>query len=339
MFSKKIIWILSVILLFSLVGCNGIQVNYNSSENDIEIIQPQQQEEKAEFPCKPIQIVVPYAAGGGTDAVARAIADSAEKKFCKSIAIVNTIGESGEEGISEGIKSEPDGYTVTMITSELITLPNLGLANFSYEDFIPILQLNADPAALTVRADSPWQTIEEFLQYAKSHPNEVKTGNSGMGAIWNLAAKNIENETQVQLTHVPFDGGAPAAIALLGGDIDVVTISPAEVIYHVNNDKLKILGVMADERLDSLPDVPTFKEEGVDLSIGTWRGLAVPKGTPDEVVKILEDGFTKAAEDPEFKEILEKLNLGYKVSNSNDFRETIKEYDEFIKELVKKINQ
>lgn len=289
------------------------------------------------FPTDTIQIIVPYAAGGGTDAVARALAENAKTSFSKPLIVVNKTGGGGAVGMSEGLKAKPDGHTVTMVTVELTTLNHLGLAPFTFKDFKPVMRLNADPAALTVRADAPWNTLDEFLKYAKENPGKIKVGNSGIGAIWHLAAASIEEKTGVKFNHIPMDGAAPAVTALLGGHIDAVTVSPAEVATQVQAGKLKVLGVMDEKRSEGLPDVKTFKEQGVDLSIATWRGFAVPKDTPDEVVKILQDGFTKAAEQQAFKDFMKKMNLGIAVQDSKAFGESMQKDDANFTTLIDKL--
>ncbi len=288
-----------------------------------------------DFPNKALELIVPYSAGGGTDTVARSFADLAKNDLGQSFGVVNREGGGGAVGMQNGASAKPDGYSVTMVTVELLTLPHTGLAQFTYEDFKPVALLNEDPAAITVRADAPWNTVEEFIEAAKA--KNLKVGNSGTGAIWHLAAAAFEKETGVTLNHIPFEGAAPAVTALLGGHIDAVTVSPGEVISQVEAGELKVLAVMADERVDKLPDVPTLKESGVDLSIGTWRGLAVPKDTPDDIVKVLEDSFGKTAQSEEFQSALEKLNLGYHYENGEGFLNKIKEQDALFGELIPEI--
>ncbi|GAA4717471.1 tripartite tricarboxylate transporter substrate binding protein [Brevibacillus fulvus] len=286
------------------------------------------------YPKKPIELIVPYAAGGGTDAVARAFADSANKVLPQSIGVVNKTGGGGAVGMSEGSKAKADGYKVTLITVEMTTLPPLGLATFKPEDFRPVARLNADPSAITVKADAPWNTIEEFLDYAKQNPEKVRIGNSGTGAIWHLAATALEQKIGTKFNHIPFDGANPAVTALLGGHIEAVSVSPAEVAAQVQAGQLKMLAVMADERLDSFKDVPTLKEKGIDLSIGTWRGIGVPKDTPDNVVTVLKDVAKKVTEDKSFTDVLQKMNLGVSYADDAAFKDAIQKDSELFAKLV-----
>lgn len=236
------------------------------------------------FPNHAIELLVPYQPGGGTDGLARAFSEASRKHTSHSIVIVNRPGAGGAIGWTEVINARPDGYKLAVLTVELLTLPHLGLAKFNYDDFQPIAQLNADPAAITVKADAPWNTIEEFLAAAKKAPESVRVGNSGNGSIWHLAAAALEDKTGTRFGHIPFQGAAPAVLALLGGHIEAVAVSPAEVTTHVQSGKLKVLMVMADKRVKGFDKVPTAKERGIDLSIGTWRGLGAPKKDRKSVV-------------------------------------------------------
>lgn len=293
---------------------------------------------QADFPTKTIELVVPYQPGGGTDALARAFADASRKHISQSIVVVNRPGAGGAIGWQEVINARPDGYKLAVVTVELLTLPHLGLAKFSYDDFQPIAQLNADPAAITVKADAPWNTVEEFLAEAKKKPEGVRVGNSGNGSIWHLAAAALEDKTGTRFSHIPFQGAAPAVLALLGGHIEAVAVSPAEVTMHVQSGKLKTLMVMAGKRVKGFEQVPTAKERGIDLSIGTWRGLAAPKGTPPEVMARLRDITAKTAAEPLMHEVMDKQNLGYVYTDGTVFKDTLAKDNAYFKGLITKLN-
>lgn len=293
---------------------------------------------QSDFPNKPIELVVPYQPGGGTDALARAFADASRKFINQSIVVVNKPGAGGAIGWQEVINSRPDGYKLAVLTVELLTLPHLGLAKFKYDDFQPIAQLNADPAAITVKAEAPWNTIEEFLAEAKKKPDSVRVGNSGNGSIWHLAAAALEDKTGAKFNHIPFQGAAPAVLALMGGHIEAVAVSPAEVTTYVQAGKLKTLMVMADKRVKGFEKVPTAKEKGIDLSIGTWRGLGAPKNTPPEVMAKLRDLAAKTAAEPAMHEVMDKQNLGYVYTDGAAFKETLAKDDAYFKGLITKLN-
>ena len=260
------------------------------------------------FPSKPIELVVPYPAGGGTDVLARAFALAAVKHLPQPMVVVNKPGAAGMIGLADVLNGKEPGYKVGVLATDLMTQPNMGLTKITYEDFAPIARLNYDPAAITVRADAPWKNVEEFIAAAKK--GDFRIGNGGNGSTWHLAAAAIEDKTGAKFNHIPFAGANPAALSLLGGHIEAITVSAAEVYPHVAGGKLKLLAIMADERVKGFENVPTLKEKGLDISIGTWRGLAVPKGTPPEIVAALRAATAKTAQEASFRDALQKQNMG-----------------------------
>jgi tripartite-type tricarboxylate transporter receptor subunit TctC len=289
------------------------------------------------YPNRPIELIVPAGAGGGTDVLARAFAEAAKKHLPQPITVLNRPGASGMIGHGEMINAKPDGYKLAIVFAEIVIVPHLGLSKLSYEDFTPIARLNADPAAITVRADAPWNTIEEFLAASRARPGDIKMGNSGNGSIWHLAHAALEDKVGVKYNPIPFSGAAPAVLALMGGHVDAVAVSPGEVAAHVASGKLKTLAVMADRRLKGFDNVPTLKERGIDLSIGTWRGLATPKGTPTDVVAILTDATRRSAEEAVIKESLDRLSMGYAYADAETFRANMKRDNEVFGNLVVKL--
>lgn len=289
------------------------------------------------YPNRPIELIVPAGAGGGTDVLARAFAEAAKKHLPQPITVLNRPGASGMIGHGEMINARPDGYRIAVVFAEIVIVPHLGLSKLSYEDFVPIARLNADPAAITVKADAPWNTIEEFIAASKARPGELKMGNSGNGSIWHLASAAFEDKVGVRYLPVPFGGAAPAVLALLGGHVDAVAVSPGEVVTHVQSGKLKTLAVMADRRVKGFENVPTLKERGIDVSIGTWRGIAVPKGTPPDVVAVLTEATRKSADEPVLREALDRLSMGYAYADADAFRANMRRDNETFRQLVAKL--
>ena len=292
----------------------------------------------ADFPTHAVEIIVPFNAGGGTDALARAFADNARKHLAQAFVVNNKPGASGVIGWSDVVNSKPDGYKLALMTVELTILPHLGLSKFGVDEFTPIARLNYDPAAITVKADAPWNTVEEFVAAAKKANGEMKMGNSGNGSIWHLAAASVEDKTGARFSHIPYPGAAPAVLSLLGGHIDAVAVSPAEVAPHLASGKLKMLGVMADQRLKAFDKVPTLKERGIDVSIGAWRGLGAPKGTPKDVIEILKTATQKTMAEPAMREAMDKLALGYSYGDDVAFKDTMDRNNAAFKALVPKLN-
>lgn len=291
----------------------------------------------ADYPTKQIELIVPYAAGGGTDLVARAFADTAKKYLPQAIGVVNKTGGAGAVGLTEIMAARPDGYKIGMGTVEIAMLPHMGVARFTVDDYTPIARLNAEPSAITVNADSQWKTVEEFLAYAKSNPGKLRIGNSGTGAIWHIAAEAIEDKAGVKFNHIPYDGANPAVTALLGNHIEAVTVSPAEVVAHVAAGKLRILAVAGDVRAKNFDQVPTLKEKGVDVSVYTWRGIVVPKKTPQPIVDTLRAAAKKTAEDQAFRDTLAKMNLTWAYADGPEFKVAMDKDNAFFKAVMTKL--
>lgn len=291
----------------------------------------------SEYPNRSIEIVVPASAGGGTDMLSRAFAEAVKKHLPQVMTVNNKPGASGAIGMGEMINAKPDGYKLCMVIVEITILPHLGLTKYTWEDFQPIARLNFDPAAISVRADAPWNTIEEFLAASQKSPGSMKMGNAGNGSIWHLAHAALEDKAGVKFNPIPYQGAAPAVVALLGGHIDAVAVSPGEVSAHVAGGKLKTLAIMSDQRIKGFEKVPTLKERNIDLSMGAWRGLAAPKGTPPEIIAILKAATRKAAEEPSLKESLDKMNLGFAYADADAFRVVMQKDSDMFKQLIAKL--
>ncbi|MBN8749569.1 Tripartite tricarboxylate transporter family receptor [Xylophilus ampelinus] len=288
-----------------------------------------------DYPNRPMELVVPFGAGGGTDALARVFADAMKKHFPQPITVINKPGASGAIGFGEVAASRPDGYKIGMISVEMAILPHMGVAKFTTDDFTPIVRLNADPLVLSVSADSPLKTIEDLVNAVKKRSEPMTFGNAGTGGVSHLAALALQQKLGTTFTHAPFQGNAPAIVALLGGHIDAVMSSPSEVATYVTGRKVRPLAVLADQRMPGMfEQVPTLKERKVDLTMGTWRGIAVPKGTPPEIVAKLTAASTQAANDPSVKESMERQSLGYAVADGETFRRQISSDTALFKQLI-----
>jgi len=261
------------------------------------------------WPQRPVEIVVPYAAGGGADVMARAFSAASAKHFPQSFIVVNKPGAAGVIGWTDVINAKPDGYKLALTTVEVTFLNYLGLAKFGWDELVPIAKLNGDPAVLVVRADAPYSTLEQFLEASKKPGANTRIGNAGQGSMWHLSAVALADKAGANLNHIPFAGGNPALQSLLGGHIEAVIASAPEVATHVSSGKLRALGVMSAKRIKGFENVPTMKERNYDLVLGTWRGLAVPKGTPPEVINTLKAVVAKTMQEPSLRETMEKQNF------------------------------
>ena len=265
----------------------------------------------ASFPERDITLVCPWAAGGGTDTLARTLAKNAKKYFGVNINVVNKVGGTGAIGMNSVATARPDGYTVGVITFNLSTYRMIGLAELSYKDFDLIALLNRSPAGFSVKADSHFNTLKDLVEYAKANPGVVTVGHSGPGQPWHLSAALLANSYKLKLTFVPFDGAAPTRVALVGGHITMAASGMDEVLQFYKTKQVRILAAITPTRNPFFPDVPTVAEAGypIENPIFDWRGLGAPKGTPPDVLKALRDGFRKAAEDPEYIKLMDELTL------------------------------
>ena len=270
-------------------------------------------EAQAKYPVRPIQFTCPWGAGGGTDRVARMLAVLLEKDLGQPVTVVNRTGGGGAVGHSAGATAAPDGYNITIITIELIMMHWMGLAQVTYKDFKPVGLVNVDPAGVNVKADAPWKNIKELLDYAKANPGKLKATGTGKGGIWDLARAGMLKAAGIPVEAIPWvpsEGAAPGLTELVAGGIQVVTCSLPEARSMIEAKKARALAIMADKRADIFPDVPTLKEMGINYSLGTWRGIGVPKDTPEDVVRVLEKSLEKAVTSAEFKDFMQKNGFG-----------------------------
>lgn len=336
---KKILSLaLAAAMALSLAACSNSSNNNSSSSNGTSGGSSTSQAETVDFPGnKQISLIVPYSAGGASDTTARIFASELEKSLGATIVVSNVTGASGAIGLEQVRNSNPDGYTIAYMPVESTMLRALGFTDLSTDDFKFIGRAMTIPAAVTVRADAPWDTFEDFINYAKEHPGEVQVGNSGTGSIWHVAAASIEDKCGVEFTHVPFDGAAPAVAALLGDNIQAVTVSPSEVKTNVDSGDFKVLAILGEGRSSVVPDVQTAQEMGIDITIQGWGGFAVPKDTPQEIIDILVAASETAINSDAVKDLLAERGYEHAYLNGADMdakaAEELAYYGELIPEL------
>ncbi len=288
------------------------------------------------YPDAAVKVIVPYSAGGGSDSVSRALVEALKDKFPEGIAAENRTGGAGAIGMSYAQNSKPDGRTIGMVAPELVMLPHQGYgASLDYKKLMPLAIVNSGYAAITVPVNSPYQTLEDLIKDSKD--KNLLFGNSGTGSIWHLAGAGLEVKADTQFTHVPYKGSSAAITALLGNHLDAVSVSYAEVASQVEAGKLRPLAVLAPNRLKDAPNVPTARELGYDVEIGTWRGFMVPKGTPQSTVTFLTDAILEAVETPTFKTFMANTNNDIEIIKSDEFAKKLEREDIFFKELITKL--
>ncbi|MFB1063601.1 tripartite tricarboxylate transporter substrate binding protein [Natrinema sp. H-ect4] len=273
--------------------------------------------EDEEWPSRPVEIVSPWAAGGGADRTSRAVADAAENHTEVSWNVSNQTGGSGSVGMNAAANSEPNGQTIGCTAPEIALFEHLGIAELSPDDITPIMQYTEMPAALVVNKDAEYSTLDEWISYGES--NELQMANSGNGSSWHMAAAGIADEAGVQVEHVSYDGAAPAMTAVANGEADCTAAGAAEVAPQVQDGNLQALGVAFEEQVDALPDTPTLQEQGLDIQIGSWLGHFAPAGIDDETKSAIVDVYESVYEDDQFAEFM----------NNNDFMRVQRGPDEF----------
>ena len=296
----------------------------------------------AAYPERPITILVPWAAGGGTDATARIIATIREKELGVPVAVVNRDGGSGVVGHVAIASAKPDGYTLGVMTVEINQMHWQGLTELTYEDYTPIGQYNFDPAAVQVLADSPYESVQGLLDAVKAaDPGKFKASGTGQGGIWHLAEAGMLNSAGIDpnaVRWVPSKGAAPGLIDLIAGGVDMVVCSLPEAKSMLDAGRVKSLTVMGAERNTANPDVPTLKEAtGSDWVMGTWRGIAGPKGLPQEVVDKLVPALEKIVMSDEFKELMDSRGFGIEWRNPEEFKKFLAENDQNLGDVMKAV--
>jgi tripartite-type tricarboxylate transporter receptor subunit TctC len=333
---KAVLVTMTLLLSFAaiLAGCGGSNNSGSAgsatSPSDSSESQGSQKPE-VKYPTKTIEIIVPFAAGGGTDSVGRVVAEALKKVFDQDIVVVNKTGGSGAVGMQDGLSAKPDGYTLTVVTREVTSLPLMGLAPFQTMDFRFVGNINKDPAVLVVSKTSPYQSLEALVDAIKGNPGKMKFAAS---AVPNYYAIQFAEEADLDFITIPFQGAAPAIVEILGNRADFGLYNPAEVKAQVESGDLVPLAVMDEERFAGFPDVPTFREKGLDIVSGTYRGIAVPKETPEEIVAVLEDALAKAAQDPELVEFMNKSFLGIGYMDSEEFTKFIENDIKILEPIV-----
>jgi tripartite-type tricarboxylate transporter receptor subunit TctC len=276
------------------------------------------------YPTRPVTVVVPWGAGGGTDATARIIAAILEKDLGQPFNVVNRTGGSGVVGHSAIATAQPDGYTIGMITVEISMMHWQGLTQLNPTSYTPLALMNEDPPGVQVKSDSPYKTLKELADAIKAAPaGKFKASGTGQGGIWHLALVGWLTAMGLKADHVPWvpsNGAAPAMQDLAAGGIDIVTCSVPEAKAMIDAGKARSLAVMAPQRNAAFADVPTLKEAAnIDYSVGAWRGIAAPKGLPADMATKLTAALKKAYDSKEFKDFMGSRGFGMVYADAAGF--------------------
>jgi tripartite-type tricarboxylate transporter receptor subunit TctC len=249
-----------------------------------------------QYPTKPVRIIVPFAPGGGSDFIARFMAQRLTEGLGRQVIVENKPGAGGVLGIEAGIKSAPDGYTLTLIASSYTVNPAIYKLNFDpLNDIAPIIQMSQGPLLVVVRPALPVKTVRELIALAKSKPGQINFASSGQGSVIHLATELFDSMAGIKMNHIPYKGTGPALTDTIGGQTDIFFSSTATAMPHVQAGKLRAIAVTTAKRIPVLPNVPTVAESGVPgYDVTLWHGLIGPKGMPRPVVERINGEVTKA---------------------------------------------
>jgi len=270
------------------------------------------QDAAANYPNRPIRIIVCVPAGGGVDTVTRIVADGLQKKLGQPVVVENKSGAAGNIGAEAVFTAEPDGYTLLAAQPSPLTVNPLLYKHMAFDptQFEPVTIMTSIANVLLVRPDFPAKTAQEFIAYAKANPGKINYASQGIGTTSHLTAALFEKVTGTKMVHVPFKGTAPALNALIGGHVDVIFMELATALKLHQGGKAHILAVATAKRIPSLPDIPTLIEAGVPgFESGTWNAIAAPPKTPQAIVAKLSKVINEVLASPEAQEHFNKINL------------------------------
>ena len=291
----------------------------------------------AAFPEKPIEIVVPFNAGGGTDIMTRIFAEHLADALESPVVVVNRPGAGGEVGMTEVAEAAPDGYKLIVInTPNVLTIPVEREARFSVDSFDLLGTIAEDPGTLSVLADSEITSIEDLAAAAGAAPDEITFGTAGVGSAGHIAVLLFEQAAGVSMRHIPYSGSSEVRTGLLNGDIMVATANLGEALTFADGQPWRILGVMASERVASQPDLPTFAEAGFPITAGSLRGLGAPAGTPDDVLETLRTAMAEVMASEAFIEASAAANVPLRYLDHEAHAATLAEGSQNIQALWEK---
>ena len=284
----------------------------------------------AAYPDKPITLIVPWAAGGTTDILARAIGQQLSLSMGQPVLVENRAGASGNIGASQVAKAKPDGYTLMMALPSMISIPISDRisgrpSTFQINQFKPIARLTADPTVLAVRTESRWKTLADFVRDVRAKPGTISYSTSGLYGTTHVAMEILAHAANLSMVHVPYSGGGQQVNALIAGHVDATMQTPGAIAGQIAAGKLRILASMSRDRVPSLPDVPTAAELGFNGEFYLWTGLFVPTGTPEPIVNRLRASVKEASSHSIFKTSMAALNTPVQYLDSDDFARFIVE--------------
>jgi len=260
------------------------------------------------FPQKrPLEITVLFPAGSSADVTARLLAEGMSRELGQQVLVIDKPGAGGALGYRYAAQQKPDGYSMVWNSNSISTTYHSGELDFDYHAFDPVARVLVESPVVAVRADAPWKTLKDFVADARARPKRISVGHSGVGSHTHISLVALCKAAGMEVNEIPFSA-AQVVPSLVGGHVDAVVQLPAALAGQVKQGALRLLGALIPERDPALPDVPTAREQGYDVALEAWRGIAVPHGTPRPVVEALEAAIRRTVESPEF--VKGSANLG-----------------------------
>jgi tripartite-type tricarboxylate transporter receptor subunit TctC len=286
-----------------------------------------------DYPSKPIELIIPYGPGGSHDLTARAVASVAHQYLGQPLLVVLKPGGGGAVGSQYVIRAKPDGYTLLFGgTGPNTVFALVQKAPIGPDNFTPVAKINHSGAVFAVRAEAEWKTLRDAVEWMKKNPGKFNFANTGPWGAADFPMRQIAHAAGVEYNNIPYDGGGPATLAVLGGHADATFSFAPQLLPQVSAGKMRALAVTDSKRIATLPNVPTVKEEGYDVAFTMWRAVLAPKGTPPAIVDKLEGAFRKLSEDKSFKALIKQLGDEVSFEGSKQFEQTWrKEWDEAAK--------
>jgi tripartite-type tricarboxylate transporter receptor subunit TctC len=271
---------------------------------------------------KPVEMTVMFGAGSAADVTARYLADGMARALNVPVPVVNRTGGGGAIGYNHVSQQKPDGHSIIWNSNSISTNYHSGILQFDYTAFDPVARVSVETPVLAVRADAPWKTLKELVDYAKSNPGKVRIGNSGAGSHTHFASSALFLTGGAKVIDVPF-GEGQAVVNLLGSRIEGIVQLPAAVVAHVKSGDLRVLAVLGSKRDPIFPDVPAANEVGYKVALDMWRGIAVPKGVPKPIIAKLQDAIKGTVESPAFRDAGKSIGFMPAYLPANEFGKLI----------------
>ena len=296
------------------------------------------------WPTRPITMVIPFPPGGVADTVGRPVAEALSRVLGQPVIVENRSGAGGGVGMAAVARAKPDGYTILMALSSISIIPEadkiLGKPpSYQLNQLKPIARFTADPTVLVVRSDSPWQNYQQFIEAMRKSPGKYNFGSSGNYGTMHVPMEMLKANQQFFMVHIPYTGAGPAIVGLLGGQVDAIATGPSSIVQYIKAGRVRALAHWGDGRLSSLPDVPSFKEMGVQIQFAQWAGLFIPSGTSNAITNKLREAAKSAANDEKVRSVINAAGSPIQYLDAPEFKAYWDMDAKQMEEAVKKIGK